>query len=103
MENSYAEEVKEKIFELKSGSTRYWTREEETLDRIRTIKRAGFLNENVIQILEKGLPGPNMDIWEMSDRLMEICQEESVELPETEVFAVFVLYVFYGGDIEKLR
>lgn len=102
MKKSYLETIKDKLLEMKQENSKYWTREEGVADRIRTIKSARFLDRKTISIIRNDLRGFNGDMWDLTNRLVELCHGESVEFPSVEAFAVFVWYVFYGGSLKDL-
>lgn len=97
----YLEEVKDELLELLSKK-RYWSETEKTSDQIRTVKDAQFLNSNLIQSIEDHLFSFRGDVWKLACELAEICDKHLMKFPSPHVFAVFVQYLFYRGDVRKL-
>lgn len=103
MDNSYAQKVKDALFELIGKGSDHWAEEERVLDQARMIREAGFLDVGLLKTIKESIRRFDGDIWEIADMLIELCKNKPINFPSASIFAVFISYAFRHGDLADLQ
>jgi len=95
--HDYLEAVKDALEELIEERGRFWEREEEVRDQIRTIKELAFLKDKRIRAsIEEKMDSFSGDKWELVEEMVKFLCAKGLELPPAKILATLILYIFYA-------